>query len=370
MRILVLCTELTRFFGAEKVAATLARALLEQYGHEVHLAYLWGDTRDTPPVRHRLEQAGVRCSWLGKPYHTGFRYLRRSIQNAQRIVRLHRPHIVHSHTFQLDVIASMLQGPMVRVRTLHNSRYHEHGWKKHLYIPFQRYWMAKRFAATIAVSPSLLTHWRQTHRAASLHLIPNPISERFYQGAQVRTQAPAPPYQIGVIGRLTHQKGQSDALSALQLLIQRGVHAQLQLAGEGEDKHLLQQQAQRLGVAHCVHFLGQLSEEKVAQLHHQLDVLWAPSRYEGFGLMVYEALAGGLPIIATPVVGLQDALSATNAPMVPPNNPKALADATQQLLQNPQTYSSVSKKGIHMADTYRLTRITEGHHRLFQALVS
>lgn len=101
---------------------------------------------------------------------------------------------------------------------------------------------------------------------------------------------------VGCVGRLCAQKNQSFLLRVLANL----PDAALVLPGEGEDEAELRAEAEQLGVASRVRFLGAL--EDVAPLYSALDVLAMPSLFEGLGIVAVEAQAAGLPVVASPAV--------------------------------------------------------------------
>jgi glycosyltransferase involved in cell wall biosynthesis len=114
---------------------------------------------------------------------------------------------------------------------------------------------------------------------------------------------PNRPARIGVLGRLTPRKGISEALQATAHLTERGRSVELWLAGgaaPGQEWRLRQYAAQAddLGVAGQVHWLGECSEP--GEFLAQIDILLVPSqRPEPFGLVILEGLAAGLPVVVT-----------------------------------------------------------------------
>jgi len=98
------------------------------------------------------------------------------------------------------------------------------------------------------------------------------------------------------------------------------------LAGDGQlwdDMHALRDE---LGLS-GVHFLGHQSQDKVARIHNASDLAVVPSRFEAFGLVAVEALACGVPVVASAVGGLPDFINDEVGALVPPEDPEALAAA-------------------------------------------
>ena len=101
----------------------------------------------------------------------------------------------------------------------------------------------------------------------------------------------------------------------------------------------LRAQAAADGTAERIRFAGALSREQLAHAYREADVLVLPSRGESYGMVVTEALAHGLPVIATQVGGVPEALGAESEPragmLVQPDDPDALAHALSAWLRDP-----------------------------------
>jgi glycosyltransferase involved in cell wall biosynthesis len=134
---------------------------------------------------------------------------------------------------------------------------------------------------------------------------------------------------IGLIGRICAQKGQEDLVSAALLLRDRMPEAVFLMIGAPEDERLHQSLRARIdavGASNSVRFTGHLTQ--IALAYRGLDILAAPSRWEGFGLMLVEAMAAGLPIVATDAGAIPEVTGGA-ACLVPVADPGALADAIQ-----------------------------------------
>lgn len=139
---------------------------------------------------------------------------------------------------------------------------------------------------------------------------------------------------IGAVGRLAPQKGYIYLIQAFQLLAERFPSARLVVAGIGPLASELEGAARRLGVAGRVDFLG--FRRDVAGLLAAFDVYTQPSLWEGHSISLIEALAAGRPIVATDIDGNREVVDhGETGLLVPPEDPKALADAIENLLTNP-----------------------------------
>lgn len=132
---------------------------------------------------------------------------------------------------------------------------------------------------------------------------------------------------IGCIGRICRQKGQDIFVQTALALRDRMPKAQFLIIGSAEDAAMataLQAQIAAAGAADRIRFLGH--RQDMAPIYRALDILASPSRWEGFGLMLAEAMAAGCPVVASHVGAIPE-VAAGAALLVPPDDPDALATA-------------------------------------------
>jgi glycosyltransferase involved in cell wall biosynthesis len=135
------------------------------------------------------------------------------------------------------------------------------------------------------------------------------------------------PPRIGGFGRLARQKGYDVLLDAVRLLVDRGVDLEVVLGGAGREEAALRRSATGLPVS----FTGWVPDARAFLAG--LDLFCLPSRHEAMPLALLEAMAEGLPCVATDVGDVGSRLGDAVA-LVPPEDPRALADAVQGLLED------------------------------------
>jgi glycosyltransferase involved in cell wall biosynthesis len=139
---------------------------------------------------------------------------------------------------------------------------------------------------------------------------------------------------VGAIGRLVPQKAMHVLLEATPTLLQADPGTRVLLVGDGPLRGDLQAQAEQLGIAHAVRFAGY--QEDVVSAYAAMDVFVLPSRDEGFGLVFLEAMAVGVPVVGTRVIGSEDAVEdGVTGLLVPYADPAALAGAIRSILDDP-----------------------------------
>jgi glycosyltransferase involved in cell wall biosynthesis len=237
-----------------------------------------------------------------------------------------RPSIVHTHNFRSDVVS----GGVAR-RSGHPTVTTVHGftggdWKLRLYERYQRR-VFRRFSAVVAVSrplgAELLADGVPQER---LHVVPNAYGEG--GGRLVRTAArqqlgvPAEAVRIGWVGRLSKEKGPDTAVRALAELGDSSVS--LSFIGDGPERPRLEALAARLGVADRITWHGVVPD--AGKLAAAFDLFLLTSRTEGTPMVLFEAMAAEVPIVATRVGGVPDVVGDA-ALLVPADDASAVAGA-------------------------------------------
>lgn len=124
--------------------------------------------------------------------------------------------------------------------------------------------------------------------------------------------------------------------------------------------------AGRLGIEHRVHHLGHLPEGALGALMRRASVLAFPSRYEGFGLPVAEAMACGLPVVAVRAAAVPE-IAGDAALLVDPGDDAQLAASLDRLSSDPTQADRLREAGFRHAETYTWARCAEGHAAAYRA---
>jgi glycosyltransferase involved in cell wall biosynthesis/SAM-dependent methyltransferase len=178
-------------------------------------------------------------------------------------------------------------------------------------------------------------------RPELVHVVrPGVDLERFSPGdrAAARRQLGLPEDRLVVLTarRLVPRMGIDVLLDAVARL---GEHDVLLLVvGDGEQRPALEEQARRLGIEQRVRFLGKVSDDELVAAYRAADVAATPSlAFEGFGLVVLEALACGTPVVGSAVEGLKEALEGFDPSLlVAPGDADALAERLRGQLPGPE----------------------------------
>lgn len=192
--------------------------------------------------------------------------------------------------------------------------------------------------AVIAVSAALAGRARALGAPGErVHVLYNGVDgEHFRPGdralarEQLRLQPEAP--LVLYVGNLKPGKGCLDLLEAFGELLRRRPAARLAYVGDGPAARLLRVRAGELGVADRVLFAGPRAHDELPAWMHAADLLCLPSHNEGVPNVILEAMACGLPVVASNVGGIPEVLPGHAGRMVPPRDRRALVDALDEVL--------------------------------------
>ena len=185
--------------------------------------------------------------------------------------------------------------------------------------------------------------------------LPKPISaeERIRSRAVLASNLDQP--VIITVGNLIEQKGFADLIDGFSIVQQTYPEAQLAIVGDGELKEELQAQIESLELTDKVKLVGR--REDVTNLLAASDIFVSSSHWEGLSNAILEAMAAGLPMVATAVADTPNVVVHGTGLLVPPKRPTALAKAISTLLANPDMQRDLGKHAkLHVAQ----------HHNPFQ----
>ncbi|NPA92556.1 MAG: glycosyltransferase family 4 protein [Chloroflexi bacterium] len=195
----------------------------------------------------------------------------------------------------------------------------------------RRVW--RRAAAVVANSEGLRELALKFEPSVPIHVIPNGVDPQRF--APPPTRAWDPP-RLLFVGRVVYQKGLDVLLKALAQL-SADIPWQLTIVGDGPYHAKLEALAQALGIQHRITFAGWQPPKRIPEYYHQANVFVFPSRDEGMPNAVLEAMASGLPIVATRIAGNEELVTPDVGILVPKEDEAALKDALERLLTDPAT---------------------------------
>jgi glycosyltransferase involved in cell wall biosynthesis len=344
VRILHLITRLP-VGGAERLLVDIARYLPREQFESLVCCI-----QDRGELAAEVEAAGIPFVCLNRMRSKRFDW--RAVGDLAELMRRERIDLVHAHLYHANLYGRLaaLRAGVPAIATVHNTYT-----RTKLHRRLLNRLLARASARVVAVSDDIRRDVLRYDGIPQdkIATIQNGIdvsrvaSAMTREAARARLGIPEPSLALGCVARLEEQKGHCYLLDALALLCKEAPAVAMQIrlvvAGDGRLRSELEAQAQSLGVAGMVSFLG--TRRDIADILRALDVYVMPSLWEGLSLALLEAMAAGLPIIASDVGGVSQVLGA--APYgfkVPPGNAAALANAVRQVYEQPREHLSVLGK--------------------------
>jgi len=173
------------------------------------------------------------------------------------------------------------------------------------------------------------------------------------------------------VGRLHPVKGVQYLIEAMAIVHQEMPDVKLVIVGDGVERSRLEELAERLNLNSCIQFAGQVPQESIPRLMHQADVFALSSLSESFGMVNLEAMASGLPIVATKVGGIPNIVEeGVNGYLVNAKNSEEIADRLLTLLQNDEIREKISANNREKAKLYTWDEITTKVEKEYQKAVA
>ncbi len=344
--------------GMENVAKTIAEALAEIRPVEV----LTSRSRAPRPLRvERYKHLVVH-----RLFTVEFAHLPFMPTLLFHLLRLPRRAIVHVHVAQAYVPEMVWLASVLRRRP-----YIAHF---HLDVepsgPFGRVFVAykklvlgavlRSAARVIAVSPDQPEFLRRTHRVPrdNIVLVPNGVAEDFFcapgslpERGERRPEGDL--FRLLFVGRLAPQKNVSLLLQAVASV---SAPVELVIVGDGEERRLLERLAASLGLEN-VRMVGAVVGDELVGWYRWADAFVLTSRKESTGLVLLEAMAAGVPVVATAAPGVVDTVS--DAGLLTPPDAAALAAAIERLAADPALRRELASRGGARARQQSWTRSLE-----------
>lgn len=327
--------------GAERQVVDLALAL-RRGGYEVTVACsIAGD------LSGALEEAGIPFRPLLN------RLAKRRLSPAyawrlRRLLRRERFDLVHAHIYASVVAAAIatLETEVPLVITEHT----EASWQLWRARWVSR-WVYRRVERIIAVSSPIRRRLieRDGVHPDLITIVPNAVAPPPEPPPDSPPPLPAELRPlVGAIARLQPEKGVANFLKAAAHVAPRFPEAHFVIAGDGPLRQDLIALAENLGLGDRVHFLGFRSD--ASALMRSLDVLVVPSLTEGSPLVTLEAMAAGIPVVASAVGGIPDQVRHyREGLLVPAGDAGAMGDAILALLRNPDRARRLGEAGRRRA---------------------
>jgi glycosyltransferase involved in cell wall biosynthesis len=183
------------------------------------------------------------------------------------------------------------------------------------------------------------------------------VTDAEVAATRARRRSNADPLALAWAGRIVADKGLDDLMRALRLLRQRGHRPTLQVLGDGADRERLMAMATASDIDADIRWHGFVGDRDVyLDVLRRASMLVLPSRAEGVPKVALDAMAAGIPVIATRVGAVAALLADGRGVLVPPRDPTALADAITNLAGDLERRRQLARAGLDFVEAHTIDR--------------
>ena len=342
--------KVTRISGAERHLLVLLDGLRRQ-GIDAHLIILVEPGQPMDDMMAEAQNRGIPIRRLGirRDYDLAL------LLNIRRALREMKPDIVHSHLIHGDLFG-WFGAKLAGIRTVISSRHNDDRFRYH---PLWRRISPMLWRLTsggIAISDAIRNftvsiEGAPEHQISVVHYgveyrwISDDEVHSARQEIRAELQLGPDAMLLGMVCRLVEQKGIPYALEAFQRICVRFPAAYLVIAGDGAMAAELRRLGDALGLSNRVYWLGWRSDTD--RLIASFDIVLMPSLWEGFGLVLLEAMSRRVPVIASRVSAIPEVVShGETGILIQPRDAGAMAAAITRLLNDPPLRKHMGLLGV------------------------
>ncbi len=320
-------------------------------------------------IADELERAGYKVEILDKMKRHGFDP--GAVHALYRLLKRENIHILRTHQYHANLygrIAGILSGVPIMIPSFHNLS--EYPRKPRLHKRAFNYFLGFFSDAMVAVSNAVASDMIRFDRTnpEKITVVYNGVPIERYNITMSRMEArrihglPLNGILTGSVGRLTDQKGQRYLIDALSSLDGKS----LVIAGDGHLRSKLQEHANQLKVA-CK-FAGTVSPEKIPSFLRALDIFCFPSLWEGLPNALVEAMAAGLPVVASDIPPHREVLGDAGI-FVPPGDKDAIANALKRLINDSSLREALGIKAGERAKLFTIENAVKKYENIFEDIL-
>lgn len=333
--------------GAENHLLTLCQGL-HSLGHQVEVAYLLDGHNKLEP---KFIQLGICTHGLRMRSRYDFTAMVRLVD----LIRTNHYDIVHTHLIRSDLLGT-LAAKIARNKTLISSKHNDDWFYHNAVVAQTERWLCKQSRQVIVISQALANFYQSNsliHDETKLNRIHYGLDLKEFDHKLLKTQKKEIYQPLGIpegaqivltVGRLEVQKGQHYLINAFPKIHAYSPNIHLIIVGQGSLHFQLENHIKKLGLSSHIHLLGWRPD--VQSLMAASDIFVLPSLWEGFGLVLLEAMAAQCPVIASNISAIPEiVVHGKTGILVPPRDSDALAQAILDLLQNSEQRLSMGREG-------------------------
>lgn len=358
IRILYLITDMGKG-GAERYLIDLCNELQKSNEFEFVIGVLYDNNMYKTTTTH------FNIRFLN--YNTFSLSGKNACPEYQQLLRDFKPHIVHTHRFLAEFLSSYYADPKVAyichghdnmvqfqnftMKTFFN-RSRLLSWIEKKYLYFRKYRKVKTWF--IANSSDTKSYLQSVLTGGSLQRLRLMYCGFNYPGFYINKQREIQPgklIKILNVGSFQRKKNQILFVEIAKELKSRGVHFEINLLGSGEFFDLVKGRIEEENLNEYIKLFGQT--ENIVEHYHVSDIYVHTAYYEPFGLVLLEAMAAGLPVIALDGMGNRDVIqNGDNGYLIENDDPVLFADVIEKIITDTDIYQAISQRGKEFASQF------------------
>jgi glycosyltransferase involved in cell wall biosynthesis len=386
MKVLIFMTQFYQLSGAERLAVELAEEL-NKSGIRADILSMY--TEEMPGVeeaKRALLLKGIPAvHFLGMRIHPPVSSMLPAVMQLRHLLREEKYDIVETSMMMPAIITSW--STMMGVQTRHVVGLHQvfrrdrENELKHMF--FRLTVRRNQLIRYYSITDYAVAHWITYSKTSPRHIrrIYNAILDDCFEIRNDRElvrkelRIPEEGKLVIYVGRIAAYKGIDTLFDSLGPVCERHniylLYIGLPDHSVNGTREMIEQIEKRIAneqLGERVKFLGH--QKDIPRLMSAADLLAHPTRIEGFGLTLAEAMAVGLPIVASNVEAIPEVLAGTDSIMVPPDDPEAFQAAVLRTLRRtPDEAASAIAKGRNRAQDFRISNRTDAMIQLFEDVI-
>ncbi|MEW6556609.1 MAG: glycosyltransferase [Elusimicrobiota bacterium] len=339
IKILHLITSLN-IGGTEKFLLAVLKNLQDKYNFTV------GYLKERGAITEEIEKLNI--SVLKFNFFSLVKYLKKN-----------KPQIIHTHLYRANILGR-LAGKITGVPTIISSQRSIDGWKKFYHIWIDK-WTANFcnliIANSLASKNILITREN----------IPTDKTTVVYNGIvfpSTVNRQPSTTFTVAYIGRLHNEKGVYLIPEIAKIVCQQNDRIKFLIYGDGPERQNLELRIKNLQLETRVEFLGW--QTNLNEIYSSIDILLLPSEEESFPQSALEAMAYGIPVIASDVGGVSELVDDKKTGfLIKYLTPEAFADAILSISQNNYCYLHYSQNSKIKSDEFRIEKMINAIDKIY-----
>ena len=291
-----------------------------------------------------------------------------------------KPDVIHAHSFFGIGLEALLNAACLRIPVIGTNHWTVAGFGPHMPVSVDNAatyvaWFYNRCDYVTAPSHSVFAELGAARLRRPHFVVSNPIDTDLFRPAldgerdSLRARFGLYGPTITYAGRLGPEKNIDVLLHAVATLRDRGITAELAIAGHGSHEPVLRALAAELRIDRQIRFFGTLAQDELARLLRISDTFAMMSTSETQSMVLLQAMASGVPVVAANTRALPEFVGPENGVLVDPHDAVQLAQALADLVSAPAQRRRLGSGGRRFAEKYRVETITDEWEALYRSVL-